>query len=370
MYFGVSNLPFLAAAAILPFQLAILEWHRKSEFSSDRAGLLAVQDLYSSRPTAPRRSSPAVNPMATKLRVEEFIRQAEQYETGGDAWDAVLKILNTVMRTHPMPHGPRGRAAALAAFGRLLKDPRRRLSAPRPGRSPDQPLSDDFVDAAGYDGQTPAKRPTSSGTTSRTSQSSTPREVVLRMSGQPDEYTTLRASTSHFATSRPFASRWCIPQVQGLGSAKGEPGVERAGDGAGCVMNELQSLGETIVAHDRAAADHVAVAVEIFGGRVIHDVGADAPADAGSTATKRLSRRCPAPPARCAISATAAMSVSRISGLPRRFGEDRPRLRRHCVGNALRIACIHEAERQPESAGGSCRRAGKVRPRRFRRRST
>ena len=25
------------------------------------------------------------------LRVEEFIRQAEQYETGGDAWDTVLR---------------------------------------------------------------------------------------------------------------------------------------------------------------------------------------------------------------------------------------------------------------------------------------
>ena len=45
LYFGVSNLPFLAAVAILPFQLALLEWYRKSEFSADRAGLLAVQDL-------------------------------------------------------------------------------------------------------------------------------------------------------------------------------------------------------------------------------------------------------------------------------------------------------------------------------------
>src|SRR3954464_9559801 len=45
LYFGISNLPFLAAAAILPFQLALLEWQRKSEFSSDRAGLLATQDL-------------------------------------------------------------------------------------------------------------------------------------------------------------------------------------------------------------------------------------------------------------------------------------------------------------------------------------
>src|SRR4029078_3870148 len=44
LYFGVSNLPFLAAAAILPFQLALLEWQRKSEISSDRASLLASHE--------------------------------------------------------------------------------------------------------------------------------------------------------------------------------------------------------------------------------------------------------------------------------------------------------------------------------------
>src|SRR5436190_14215668 len=30
---GISNLPFLAGIALLPFQLALLEWYRKSEFS-------------------------------------------------------------------------------------------------------------------------------------------------------------------------------------------------------------------------------------------------------------------------------------------------------------------------------------------------
>jgi len=30
--------------ALLPFQLGLLEWHRKSEFSSDRAALLAIQE--------------------------------------------------------------------------------------------------------------------------------------------------------------------------------------------------------------------------------------------------------------------------------------------------------------------------------------
>ena len=38
---GLNNLPFLAGIALLPFQLALLEWYRKAELSSDRAGLLA-----------------------------------------------------------------------------------------------------------------------------------------------------------------------------------------------------------------------------------------------------------------------------------------------------------------------------------------
>src|SRR4029079_7058200 len=100
LYFGVSNLPFIAAAAILPFQLALLEWYRKSEFSADRAGLLTVQDLNIVMSTEMKLAGG--KEYGDTLRVEEFIRQAEQYETGGDAWDTVLKIMNTVMRTHPM----------------------------------------------------------------------------------------------------------------------------------------------------------------------------------------------------------------------------------------------------------------------------
>ena len=41
---SLGFLPFLAGIVILPIQLALLEWYRKSELSSDRAGLLAAQD--------------------------------------------------------------------------------------------------------------------------------------------------------------------------------------------------------------------------------------------------------------------------------------------------------------------------------------
>ena len=150
LYFGLSNLPFLAAAAILPFQLALLEWQRKSEFSSDRAGLLVAQDLNIAMSTEMKLAGGKA--YGDQLRVEEFIRQAEQYETGGDAWDTVLKILNTVMRTHPM-HTVR--AAELLRWERaggytkiLAGDYMRR------GQSDgDHPLTDDYADAAGYYGQ-------------------------------------------------------------------------------------------------------------------------------------------------------------------------------------------------------------------------
>ncbi len=149
LYFGVSNLPFLAAAALLPFQLAILEWHRKSEFSSDRAGLLVTQDLNTVMSTEMKLAGG--KPYGDTLRVEEFIRQAEQYETGGDAWDTVLKILNTVMRTHPM-HTVR--AAELLRWHRsggydkiVAGDYIRRGQG-----DSDQPLTHDYVDAAGYYG--------------------------------------------------------------------------------------------------------------------------------------------------------------------------------------------------------------------------
>jgi Zn-dependent protease with chaperone function len=149
LYFGVTNLPFLAAVAILPFQLALLEWYRKSEFSADRAGLLTVQDLNTLMSTEMKLAGG--REFGDTLRVEEFIRQAEQYETGGDAWDTVLKIMNTVMRTHPM-HTVRAaellRWHRTGGYDRIIAG-----EYIRRGQSDSEhPLRDDYADAAGYYG--------------------------------------------------------------------------------------------------------------------------------------------------------------------------------------------------------------------------
>src|SRR6185503_508643 len=126
------------------------EWQRKSEFSSDRAGLLVAQDLNVAMSTEMKLAGGKA--YGDQLRVEEFMRQAEQYETGGDAWDTILKIMNTLMRTHPM-HTVR--AAELlrwhkdGGYEKILAGEYQR----RGHSDPDHPLSEDYVDAAGYYGQ-------------------------------------------------------------------------------------------------------------------------------------------------------------------------------------------------------------------------
>ncbi len=46
---SLGALPFLAGVALLPVRLAILEWSRKAELSSDRAALLGSQNVIASQ---------------------------------------------------------------------------------------------------------------------------------------------------------------------------------------------------------------------------------------------------------------------------------------------------------------------------------
>jgi hypothetical protein len=85
----------LAARAVL---VGLLEWYRKSELSSDRAGLLAVQD-----PEIAMRSmlKMAGGGDRSETNLQEFIQQAEEYRSSGDVADQVYKILNLIGATHP-----------------------------------------------------------------------------------------------------------------------------------------------------------------------------------------------------------------------------------------------------------------------------
>lgn len=88
----------LAGIAALPILVALLEWYRKSELSSDRAAVLGMQD--------PRIVMSALMKLAGGTRgetldLDEFIAQSDEYREGGDVLDSVYKVLNAIGATHP-----------------------------------------------------------------------------------------------------------------------------------------------------------------------------------------------------------------------------------------------------------------------------
>jgi Zn-dependent protease with chaperone function len=87
----------LAARAIL---IALMEWYRKAELSSDRAGALAVQD-----PDVGMRVMLkfAGGGRTSDTNLTEFIRQADEYRQSGDLADQVFKVLNLLGADHPFP---------------------------------------------------------------------------------------------------------------------------------------------------------------------------------------------------------------------------------------------------------------------------
>jgi Zn-dependent protease with chaperone function len=98
LFVSLNFLPFLAGLVLAPIQFALLEWFRKSELSSDRAGLLAAQD--------PRASMRMFLKMAgggdmNEMDLDAFLAQAKEYEETGGALDRVFKILNTLPQSHP-----------------------------------------------------------------------------------------------------------------------------------------------------------------------------------------------------------------------------------------------------------------------------
>ena len=145
---GLRNLPFLAGVALLPFELALLEWYRKAEFSADRAALLGSQD-----PPATMRlflKLAGGNPSDDRIDLDAFLAQAAEYETDQGAWDKLWQVLNTAFRTHPFGTV---RAAELqrwvqsGEYDRILRG-----EYPRRGPDEDRPLREDYAAAADYYG--------------------------------------------------------------------------------------------------------------------------------------------------------------------------------------------------------------------------
>lgn len=146
LFFGMSALPLLASIALLPFQLALLEWYRKSELSADRAGMLGTQD--------PRASLMAFLKLAggkaegDTIDLDAYLVQAADYEMGGTAWDSVLKALNTALREHPfhtVRAGELRRWEQSGAYATIVGG-----DYIRRGSEAERPFRDDLRDATDY----------------------------------------------------------------------------------------------------------------------------------------------------------------------------------------------------------------------------
>ena len=88
----------LAGIAVRPILYGLLEWSRKAELSSDRAGVLATQQ--------PRVMMSALMKIAGGTRGEDldldsFIAQSDEYRDGGDTLDGIYKLLAALGATHP-----------------------------------------------------------------------------------------------------------------------------------------------------------------------------------------------------------------------------------------------------------------------------
>ncbi len=139
---------FPVGLAILPFQLALLEWHRKSELSTDRAALLAVQDVAVAQRAFMRLAGG--RDFGDTSNVEEFMRQATAYEVGGDGWDRMFRFLNTVFREHPfntVRAGELERWRTSGAYDAILLGNYIRRGDPEPGLRTDYREASDYYSA-------------------------------------------------------------------------------------------------------------------------------------------------------------------------------------------------------------------------------
>lgn len=94
-----GSLP-LGGAAIAAVATALKEWDRKSELSADRAALLVLQDA----PVIFRTlMKSAAGPRVAQMDVNEFFRQALDYEKGGEALDSLYKLVDVLGESHPFP---------------------------------------------------------------------------------------------------------------------------------------------------------------------------------------------------------------------------------------------------------------------------
>jgi Zn-dependent protease with chaperone function len=106
--FGLQFLSRLLPAgtgllASLGLQLAILQWERMAEFSSDRAAMLVVQDREVVASTLSKLAGGSQK-ILPEINLDDILKQAEEYEdSSGDILEQLFKVNLMLLQTHPFP---------------------------------------------------------------------------------------------------------------------------------------------------------------------------------------------------------------------------------------------------------------------------
>jgi Zn-dependent protease with chaperone function len=95
-----ARLPFLAGLPLQAVMLALFEWFRAAELSSDRAATLVNRD-----PLVTCRTLMVLagGVRSSRLNLDAFIQQANDYEEWSSGWDKLNRMRNDLWLTHSRP---------------------------------------------------------------------------------------------------------------------------------------------------------------------------------------------------------------------------------------------------------------------------
>ena len=97
---GATRLPMFAGMPLMAVKLALLEWYRAAELSSDRAATLVNRDPLVTCRTLMVLAGGAAS---RKLDLDAFIRQAGEYEDWSSGWDKLNRLRSELFLTHSYP---------------------------------------------------------------------------------------------------------------------------------------------------------------------------------------------------------------------------------------------------------------------------
>jgi Zn-dependent protease with chaperone function len=97
---GAMRMPFMAGLPLRAVMYALLEWFRAAELSSDRAATLVNRDPLVTCRTMMVLASGV---RSSKLNLDAFLQQANDYEEWSSGWDKLMRMRVDLRLTHSRP---------------------------------------------------------------------------------------------------------------------------------------------------------------------------------------------------------------------------------------------------------------------------